>query len=155
MIPDIVATVKSKESSEMIITLLLYLLVSFGMFATLLMMMAERRFELGMLMAIGMKKAQLAFMVMLESIFVSLVGCALGLAASIPMVFFWASHPIRFAGDLKNMYEKMGFEAIIPMATTAFIFYRQAIIILAVSLILSAYPLYKIFSMNALKAMRK
>ncbi len=155
MIPDVVATVKSKESSEMVITLLLYLLVSFGMFATLLMMMAERKFELGMLMAVGMKKAQLAFIVMLESIFVSLVGCALGLAASIPMVFFWASHPIRFAGDLKNMYEKMGFEAIIPMATTPVIFYRQAIIILIVSLILSVYPLYKIFSMNALKAMKK
>jgi ABC-type lipoprotein release transport system permease subunit len=155
MIPDIVETVKSKESSEIVITLLLYLLVSFGMFATLLMMMAERRFELGMLMAIGMKKRQLAFMVMLESVFVSLVGCALGLAASIPMVFFWAAHPIRFTGALKNMYEKMGFEAVIPMSTDPAIFYRQAIIIGIVSLMLSAYPLYKIYSMNALKAMRK
>jgi len=155
MIPDIVATVKSKQASELVITLLLYLLVSFGMFATLLMMMAERRFELGMLMAIGMKKAQLAFMVMLESVFVSLVGCALGIAASVPLVFFWASHPIKFAGDLKSMYEKMGFEAVIPMATTPSIFYRQAVIIGIFSLLLSAYPLYKIFSMNALKAMRK
>jgi putative ABC transport system permease protein len=155
MIPDIVETVKTKESSELIVTLLLYLLVSFGMFATLLMMMAERRFELGMLMAIGMKKFQLALVVMLESIFVSLVGCALGLAASIPLVFFWAHHPIRFAGDVKNMYEKMGFEAVIPMATTPSIFYKQVIIIGVVSLLLSSYPLYKIFSMNALKAMRK
>jgi ABC-type lipoprotein release transport system permease subunit len=155
MVPDIVATVKSKQSSELVITLLLYMLVSFGMFATLLMMMAERRFELGMLMAIGMKKAQLAFMVMLESIFVSLVGCVLGIMLSVPMVFFWASHPIKFAGDLKSMYEKMGFEAVIPMATTPSIFYRQAIIIGIVSLLLSAYPMYKIISMNALKAMRK
>ena len=155
MIPDIVETVRSKESSELIVTLLLYLLVSFGIFATLLMMMAERRFELGMLVAIGMKKSQLAFMVMLESIFVSMVGCALGLAASIPMVFFWACHPIKFSGDMKNMYEKMGFEAVIPMATDPAIFYKQVIIIGIVSLVLSAYPLYKIYSLNALKAMRK
>ena len=155
MIPDIVSTVKSKESSELVVTLLLYLLVSFGIFATLLMMMAERRFELGMLMAIGMKKTQLAFVVMLESVFVSLVGCVLGLAASIPLVFFWAQHPIRFGGDMKNMYEKMGFEAVIPMATTPSIFYKQVIIIGIISLLLSAYPLLKIFSLNALKAMRK
>lgn len=155
MIPDIVETVRSKESSELMVTLLLYLLVSFGIFATLLMMMAERRFELGMLMAIGMKKSQLAMMVMLESIFVSMVGCVSGLAASIPMVFFWASHPIKFSGDTKSMYEKMGFEAVIPMATDPAIFYKQVIIIGIVSLVLSAYPLYKIYSLNALKAMRK
>jgi putative ABC transport system permease protein len=155
MIPDIVATVKSKESSELIVTLMLYLLVSFGIFATLLMMMAERKFELGMLMAIGMKKRQLAFVVMLESIFVSMVGCILGLAASIPLTFFWASHPLRFAGDTKTMYEKMGFEAVIPMSTNPDIFYKQVIIIGIISLLLSLYPLYKIFSMNALKAMRK
>ena len=155
MIPDVVATVKSKESSELIVTLMLYLLVSFGIFATLLMMMAERRFELGMLMAVGMKKRQLAFVVMLESILVSMVGCLLGLAASIPLTFFWASHPLRFAGGTKSMYEKMGFEAVIPMSTNADIFYKQVMIIGIISLLLSAYPLYKIFTMNALKAMRK
>jgi putative ABC transport system permease protein len=155
MIPDIVETVKSKEGSELIITLLLYLLVSFGIFATLLMMMAERRFELGMLMAIGMKKSQLAFMVMLESIFVSLVGCALGLAVSIPLVLFGAAHPIRFVGPTKEIYERLGFEAILPLSTTPSIFYKQAIIITVISLILSAYPLFKIYSLNALKAMRK
>ena len=155
MIPDVVATVKSKESSELMVTLMLYLLVSFGIFATLLMMMAERRFELGMLMAVGMKKRQLAFVVMLESIFVSMVGCVLGLAASIPLTYLWASHPLRFAGDTKAMYEKMGFEAVIPMSTDPAIYYKQVIIIGIISLLLSAYPLYKIFTMNALKAMRK
>ena len=102
MIPDIVQLVKSKQASELVIVLLLYMLVSFGIFATLLMMMNERKFEMGMLMGIGMKKGKLAQMILLETIFVSLVGCAAGLAASIPMAYFFKSHPIHFGGQVKQ-----------------------------------------------------
>ncbi|HWB63942.1 MAG TPA: FtsX-like permease family protein [Chitinophagales bacterium] len=155
MQPEIDQMVKTKEGSEIIIVLLLYALVSFGIFATLLMMMAEREYELGMLFAIGMKKAQLARMVALESVFVSAIGCVAGLVVSIPLVFYLHVHPITFGGQMKKMYENFGFEAVIPASITPSIFYEQVIIIGLVSLALSAYPMYKIFSMNALKAMRK
>lgn len=155
MIPDVVELVKAKSSSEFVVVLLLYMLVAFGMFATLLMLMAERRFELGMLMAIGMKKRQLAWMIFLESVFVSLVGCVSGLLVSIPLTYFLSAHPITFGGAMKKMYENMGFEATIPTSTDPSIYYTQVIIIAVVSLILSVYPMLRISGLNALKAMRK
>ena len=155
MIPDVVELVKSKSSSEFVVVLLLYMLVAFGMFATLLMLMAERQFELGMLMAIGMKKAQLARMIFLESVFVSLVGCAAGLLVSITITHLLSAHPITFGGEMKKMYENMGFEATIPTSTDPSIYYTQVIIIAVVSLVLSVYPMLKISGLNALKAMRK
>lgn len=155
MIPETVELVKSKEQSEFVVTLLLYILITFGMFATLLMMMNERKFELGMLLAIGMKKTQLMLMMFLESVFVSVVGCITGLAASIPLTYFMASHPIRFTGELKKMYENFGFEASINASTDPSIYYTQVLIIAIASFLLSAYPLYRIFRMNALNAMKK
>jgi len=56
MMPDIKQHIESDSRSMQVIQAILYLLVSFGIFGTLLMMMAERRFEFGMLVAIGMKK---------------------------------------------------------------------------------------------------
>jgi len=155
MIPDIVQLVKSKEASELVVVILLYMLVSFGIFATLLMMMNERKFEMGMLMGIGMKKGKLAQMILLETIFVSLVGCLAGLAASIPLVYFFKSHPIYFGGQVKQMYESLGFEAIIPTSTEPSIFYTQFITITIISLLLGIYPVLRIFRMNALNAMKK
>lgn len=155
MIPDILQLVKSKQSSEYIVTILLYMLVSFGMFATLLMMMSERKYEMGMLLAIGMKKGLLARMIILETIFVSIVGCAAGLMASIPLVYFFAKHPIRFGGQVRKMYESLGFEALIPTATDADIFFRQVLIIAIISLMLGIYPVMRILRMNVLNSMRK
>jgi putative ABC transport system permease protein len=155
MIPDIVQLVKSKRAGEYVVTMLLYMLVSFGMFATLLMMMNERKFEIGMLMAIGTKKGQLARMILLENVFVSLVGVGLGLAASIPVTYLLRIHPISFTGSLKKMYENMGFEATVPASMDPSIFYRQVIIIAVVSLLLGFYPLLRIYRMNALNAMKK
>lgn len=155
MIPDIVQLVKSKEASEFVVVLLLYMLVSFGIFATLLMMMNERKFEMGMLMGIGMKKGKLAQMILLETIFVSVVGCIAGLAASIPVAYFFKSHPLHFGGQLKQMYESLGFEATIPTSTDPSIFYNQFVTIIIISLLLGIYPVFRIFRMNALNAMKK
>jgi ABC-type lipoprotein release transport system permease subunit len=155
IMPEIVEHIRTDKGSGLIITLILYLLVSFGIFTTLLMMMAERKYEFGMLMAIGMKKLQLARVLILESVFVTLAGCLMGIAASIPLVYYMSIHPIRFGGEFKKTYEKFGFEAVIPTSTSSSIFIKQAVIITIISLLLSLYPLYKVFAMKAINAIKR
>jgi ABC-type lipoprotein release transport system permease subunit len=155
IMPEIVEHIRTDKGSGLIITLILYLLVSFGIFTTLLMMMAERKYEFGMLRAIGMKKLQLARVLILESVFVTLAGCLMGIAASIPLVYYMSIHPIRFGGEFKKTYEKFGFEAVIPTSTSSSIFIKQAVIITIISLLLSLYPLYKVFAMKAINAIKR
>lgn len=131
------------------------MLICFGIFGTLLMMMVERKFEMGMLVAIGMKKTKLMLLLLIESVLTVLAGCLLGIAASIPLVYYFNRHPIKIGGDTAETYQRFGFEPIFPTSVDASVFIRQGIIVLIIGLILSLYPMYKAMRLNPVTAMKK
>lgn len=67
---------------------LLGLLIAAGVLNTSLMSVLERKREFGMMMAVGLKPASLAGMVVVESLFVGLVGLAAGALLCVPWVYF-------------------------------------------------------------------
>lgn len=154
IMPDINEHIRTDTTSSNIILGVLYLLISFGIFATILMMLAERQREFGMLVALGMKKLQLARLVLLESVFITLTGCVLGLLASLPIVWQLARHPIRIGGETAKVYERFGFEAVFPAAISPAIFGRQALVVLFIGLLLSLYPVIKVLVLKPVEAMR-
>ncbi|HRI60192.1 MAG TPA: ABC transporter permease [Saprospiraceae bacterium] len=154
MMPDIYEHIKTDTASSNIVLAVLYLLISFGIFATLLMMLAERQREFGMLVALGMKKWQLARMVLYESVFITLMGCLLGILVSVPLVWWLKEHPIRIGGDVAVVYEKFGFEAVFPASLAPYIFWNQAVAVLSIGLLLSLYPVVKVLSLKPVEAMQ-
>ena len=62
ILPEIKQHIETDSNSMKYIQGILYMLVSFGIFGTLLMMMLERNYEMAMLIAIGMKKSRLYLM---------------------------------------------------------------------------------------------
>ncbi|MCW5925130.1 MAG: ABC transporter permease [Saprospiraceae bacterium] len=154
MMPDIHEHIQTDTASGAIILGVLYLLISFGIFATLLMMLAERQREFGMLVALGMKKRQLAQMVMFESVLITLTGCLFGILVSIPLVWWLKEHPIRITGEMAEVYEKFGFEAIFPASLAPSIFWNQALAVLIIGLLLSLYPIVKVLFLKPVDAMR-
>jgi putative ABC transport system permease protein len=134
---------------------ILYLIIAFGIFGTLLMMIAERKYEFGMLIAIGMKKFRLGTMLLIETILISVCGTAIGMIISAPIVLYLKSYPIRFSGQMARAYEQFGFEPIFPASFNPSIFVAQGIIVLIIALIIGAYPLWHIKRLNPVTAMRK
>lgn len=155
IMPEVKQHIQTDTNSMKYIQGILYLLVCFGIFGTLLMVMIERKYELGMLIAIGMKKRLLAFLLILESMFTVVAGCILGILVSIPVVYYLNKHPLRMGGETAKAYEKFGFEAIFPTSTNASNFITQGLIVMAVGLVLSLYPVYKIIKMDPLTAMKR
>ncbi len=155
MMPEIKQHIATDTASMSIITGILYLLICFGIFGTLLMMMVERRFELGMLLAIGMKKSRLCCLLLTESVLTIVAGCLSGILTSIPIVSYLHDHPIRISGEMGDVYQRFGFEPIFPTATDPAIYIRQGIIVLIIGLLLSLYPMINILRMKPVKAMRK
>lgn len=155
MMPDVKQHIRTDTASMFIIIAILYGLICFGIFGTLLMMMVERRFELGMLIAIGMKKRKLCLLLLMESVTMMIVGCLLGLLASIPVVYYLHRHPIRFGGEIAKVYERFGFEAIFPTSTDAGIFLNQGLIVLVIGLVLSLYPVIHVVRLSPVQAMRR
>ncbi|MGN6297365.1 MAG: ABC transporter permease [Ginsengibacter sp.] len=155
MMPEIQQHIATDSNNMQAVQGLLYLLISFGIFSTLLMLMVERKFEMGMLVAVGMKKVKLAILLLIESILTVISGCLLGILISIPLIFYLNKHPIRLGGETAKIYERFGFEAIFPTSTSIEIFISQGIIVLVIGLILSLYPVYKTIRLNPVTAMKK
>jgi putative ABC transport system permease protein len=155
MMPEVIQHIQTDKGSMYIIQGILYLLICFGIFGTLLMMMVERKYEMGMLVAIGMKKVKLMQMLLMESLFTVVSGCVLGLLSSIPIVYYLNKFPIRFTGEMAKVYEEFGFEPIFPSSTEASNFIYQGLIVLILSLLLSLYPLVKVAQLNPVTAMKK
>lgn len=155
IIPDIKQHIKTDTSNAKYVQGVLYMLICFGIFGTLLMMMVERKFEMGMLVAIGMKKIKLTLLLLIESVLTVSTGCILGIMFSIPLVYYFNRYPLKIGGETAETYERFGFEPIFPTSTDASIFIRQGIIVLIIGLILSLYPMYKAMRLNPVKAMKK
>jgi putative ABC transport system permease protein len=155
MLPEVKQHIQTDRGSMYIISGILYLLISFGIFGTLLMMIAERRYEMGMLLAIGMKKRKLMWVVLMESVLSVSLGCLAGILLSIPIVQYLKIHPLRFGGEMADIYRRFGFEPVFPASTDASIFITQGLIVLALGLLLSFYPLIRIAGMDPVTAMKR
>jgi putative ABC transport system permease protein len=155
MMPEVEQHIRTDNGSMYIIQGVLYMLICFGIFGTLVMMMVERKYEMGMLVAIGMKKIKLMKLLFMESVLTVLSGCALGILTSIPLVYYLYKYPIRFTGELGSVYEQFGFEPIFPASMDLAVFVTQGLIVLALGMILSIYPLMKVARLNPVTAMKK
>lgn len=155
MMPDIKQHIQSDSNNMKYVLGILYMLICFGIFGTLLMMMVERKFEMGMLVAIGMNKIKLILLVLYESILTVLAGCILGMVLSVPLVVYLHKNPIRMGGETTKAYENFGFEAIFPTSVKASIFINQGLIVLVIGLLLSLYPIYKIIRLDPVNGMRR
>ncbi len=124
------------------------MIIAFGIFGTILMMMLERRKEFGVIVAIGMQKFKLGYILILETILLGLIGVIAGIAVSIPITWYFTLHPLRFSGQAAETMLQMGFEPVLSFSMTPSVYYNQGITILIFTLIISLYP---VFSINRLK----
>ncbi|MFO8147847.1 MAG: ABC transporter permease [Bacteroidota bacterium] len=152
MIPELNQFIEADRTGHYIIILILYVIVSFGLFGTLLMMTFERIHEFGILIAIGMKKRSLAFILLMESLMITLIGCLAGIAAGVLLVQWFINNPIYFTGELKEVYENYGIEPYLYFSGNPKIFIVQTLIILILSGLLALYPVFKMMSLKPVKA---
>jgi putative ABC transport system permease protein len=155
MMPEITQHIEADTAGMYIMLGVLYLVISFGIFSTLLMMLAERQREFGMLNALGMPLHAIARVVFAETIFLTLCGCLLGIALSYPVVWYLTRHPIELGGDMADIYERFGFEAIFPAIIKAKIFTDQAITVLLIGLLLAVYPIIRVLRLKAVEGNAK
>lgn len=155
MMPEIKQHIETDSNNMKAVQGVLYLLITFGIFGTILMMMMERKYEMGLLLAIGMKKSKMITLFIVESVITVFAGCIAGLLSAIPIVYYLKKHPIGMSGETARAYERFGFEAIFPASTHASIFIYQMFIVLIIGLGLSVYPVIKVMNLNVVDSMKK
>ncbi len=152
--PILKQTIEGDSVGGVVFIVILYVIVFFGIFGTVLMMIAERKREFGVLNAIGMKKRLLMYVVIIEMVFIGALGAITGMIASSPLVYLGNKFPIQLSGETAKMYEEMGYEAVMPMASFDPYFWWQAVIVVLMVIGASFFPLKSIRKLKLMKALR-
>jgi ABC-type lipoprotein release transport system permease subunit len=140
--------------SGMIMIGILYLVIAFGVFGTVLMMTAERRREFGVLVAIGMQKWKLAWIITIEMLLIGLIGITAGSVIAIPAILYGVEHPLVFKGEYAKMWEDYGFEPMMVFQGIDSYFLWQMLIVAIMVFLAIGYPMRKILGINIVNALR-
>lgn len=154
MMPELDQVIEGDLAGDYIVIGILYLVIAFGVFGTILMMTRERMHEFGILIAIGMKKRLLGTVVMIESFLIASIAALAGMLGALPVILWFREHPIRMSGEIQKIYDRYGMEAIIPFSGKVHVFTEQAAIVFTIAVVLSLYAMRKIISLNAIEAIR-
>ncbi len=133
---------------------MLYFIIFFGIFGTVLMMIAERTREFGVLIAIGLQRSRLKRIIIFEMIFLGIQGLIAGMLVSAPVIMYFYYYPILLKGDLGRMMEDYGWDAVMPTAWFGAYFYWQAIVVGIMIILATLYPLRKIGKLKEIEALR-
>ncbi|WP_340114012.1 ABC transporter permease [Maribellus mangrovi] len=154
MQPDLEQLIESDRSSGLIMLGILYMVIAFGMFSVVLMMVKERSREFGVVHAVGMQKTKLAVVVFFETILIGVIGCAVGLIISYAFCVYFYFNPIPMSGDMATAYEQYGMEPYLFFSLKASLFYSQMILVFLISMFISIFPIWNIHRLKITKAMR-
>lgn len=152
--PELVQMIESDRISGTIMKVILYILIGFGIFGTIIMMLSERRREMGVMIAIGMQKAKLAVILFYETILIGIVGVLFGFIVSMPTIYLLIKNPIPLSEDLAEAYEQFGMEPVIFFDASVPVFTDQVLIIFIITLIISIYPIVNVAKLKVSKALR-
>lgn len=154
MNPELEQLLATSAAKGWIMNFILYMIITFVMFGTILMATQERRYELGVLLAIGMKKRKSMVMVVIENIITNMIGVVIGVLIVAPISYYFNSNPIIIQGEQAELMEKMGFEAVIPFSIDPAIAINHASIVFVISVLLLIYPILSIKRLKPVEAMK-
>lgn len=152
--PELVQMIDADRAGGVFTKLILYMVVAFGIFGTIIMMLSERIRELGVTIAIGMQKTKMAAVLFTETIFTGLLGAVSGILGSIPLVVYFYNNPIHLSGNAAQTMIDMGMEPLMYFTLSPFVFYNQAITVFLITIVVGIVPVYKAFNLKVNQALK-
>jgi len=136
-----------------IMTIIFMLALIFGIINTMLMAVLERIKEFGMLLSIGMNKAKVFLMVMLETIMLSMVGVPVGVLLGIFSIAYFK----KFGLDLSNFSKAMqnyGINEVVRPYLTIDVYLFVVAAVFVTAILAAIYPARKATGLNPAEAIR-
>jgi len=154
MQPEVEQLIQSDRAGGIIILAILYLIITFGIFSVVMMMVKERQREFGVIHAVGMKKRKISTVVFFETLFIGIIGCCIGIVVSYLFCLWFYHHPIPLTGDTASATQQYGMEPYMFFSMKPSLFYNQVILVFFISVFISLFPAHNIYRLKITSAMR-
>lgn len=145
--PEMAQQIALDKAGGIFLIYILYGIVGFGLFATILMTTLERQREFAVMLATGMLRSKLVLLLTVESLFMSVIGVLIGLIVSAPVLGYFYFNPIEITGDAAKLMRESGFEPIVPVSLDPHLLLNQIAVVLFILLLCLLYPMVRMFRM--------
>jgi len=132
---------------------IILLSLGFGIVNTMLMAVMERVKEIGMLMAIGMSKFRVFWMLMLETVLLTLTGGFFGIVLGLAVTLATMKHGIDLSFYAKGL-EDMGYSSLVFPVVEFEMVFVIVLLVLVTGLVASVYPARKALKYKPAEAIR-
>lgn len=134
-----------------ILSAIILIVAALGMINTFLISVLERLPEFGTLRAIGLRSSQLMVMVVVQGLFLGIIGTIAGLIIGLPVVFYFQAHPFDLGEAMQGIE---GIDSLLWFAfrwdTTIWI----TVLGIAIAIFASLYPAYYVGKQKPVDVLR-
>ena len=153
MLVELVQGIQSDNAGGLIWIAILYIIITFGIFSTIIMGVVERKKEFAVMVAVGTQKAKLVIITIYETFFMCVIGILSGSIFSTPIIYYYFNNPIRFTGEAAQAMVKWGVEPVFAFSMDPNIFLNQGLVVVILTFIAAIYPLIMVKNLNVIKSL--
>ena len=151
---DLIQGIEMDNSGGKIMIFVLYLIISFGVLGTVMMMIQERKREFGVMMAVGMKRNKLSLIIAFEMFFMGFIATLAGIIVTAPIIWYGYNNPVRLHGEMADAMDMYNIEPVLPFQLfDTYILSQIGIVVIIVAAVL-VYALLKIRKLKVISALR-
>jgi ABC-type lipoprotein release transport system permease subunit len=154
MQPEIVQMIEQDRAGAVIMKAIIYIVIGFGILGTIIMMMSERRKELAIMVAVGMKRGKIIKTLFFETLYIGFLGIVLGFILSTPIMLWLVQNPIPLPDSMAEVYEKFGFEAKLFFSLYYSVYLNQILTVFAITIGIFIYPLVTVARFKLIQTLR-
>ena len=155
--PDLRDFVVIDDAFGYMIYAIILLIVAIGVLNTVLMSVMERRREIGILTAVGMEGRHVMWMILVETVFITLIGITIGLAIGLGINWYFSTYGLDLSSMTKEEWSLAG-TVIDPVLRSHLRPHRAFGLCMAVFLLtvtMGIYPAWKASRTLPVEAMEK
>ncbi|WP_258105413.1 ABC transporter permease [Marinoscillum sp. MHG1-6] len=135
-----------------VLMVIIMLALVFGIINTMLMAVLERTRELGMLMAVGMSKVRVYSLVLLETIFLGILGAPIGLGLGYLTIRYFSETGVDLSQYSEGL-ESFGYSSILYPYIESGTYFQIVIAVLITAFVGAVYPAWKAVRLKPVEAL--
>jgi len=152
--PELVQLLRFDSAGGYVFLLILLLVIAFGVLNTILMAVLERTWEFGVLLSLGTKPRRIFGMILLEALFIALIGAAAGALLGSGVSAYIVKHPLNLSGSSLESFASWGIKPLLYAKLNLGIVIYPALVVLGLGVLMALYPALRAARFAPVEALR-